>query len=56
MPIGLGYLDYKKKVAGVGKILVPSGDMQKDMQEIMNFYKDIPGKHPAKFSIDHDYL
>lgn len=55
VPIALGYLDYKNKVAGVGKIIYPSGDMQKDMREIMAFYKDIPPKFPEKFSIDMDY-
>jgi hypothetical protein len=55
VPIGLGYLDYKNKVAGVGKMLYPSGDMEIDMKEIMAFYKDIKGKHPEKFSIDQDY-
>ena len=55
VPIALGYLDYKNKIAGVGKMLYPSGDIQKDMKEIMAFYKDIKGKHPEKFSIDLDY-
>jgi 1-acyl-sn-glycerol-3-phosphate acyltransferase len=55
VPIALGYLDYKNKIAGVGKILCPSGDMQKDMKEIMAFYKDIPPKHLKLFSIDLDY-
>ena len=55
VPIGLGYLDYAKKEAGVGKMLYPSGDMDKDLKEIMAFYKDIKGKHPEKFSIDLDY-
>ncbi|HWB62664.1 MAG TPA: 1-acyl-sn-glycerol-3-phosphate acyltransferase [Chitinophagales bacterium] len=55
VPVALGYLDFKNKVAGVGKIVYPSGDMQKDMHEIMEFYKDIPPKHPEKFSIDQDF-
>ena len=55
VPIALGYLDYKNKVAGVGKIIYPSGDMNKDLREIMQFYKDIPPKHPEKFSIDMEY-
>ena len=55
VPIALGYLDYKNKVAGIGKIIYPTGDMQKDMKEIMIFYKDIPAKYPGKFSIDQDY-
>ena len=55
VPIGLGYLDYKNKKAGVGKLAYPSGDMHKDMKEIMDFYKNIPAKHPELFSIDTDY-
>jgi 1-acyl-sn-glycerol-3-phosphate acyltransferase len=55
VPIGLGYLDYKNKKAGVGKLVYPSGDMHKDMKEIMDFYKNIPAKHPELFSIDTDY-
>lgn len=56
VPIALGYLDYKNKVAGVGKIIMPSGDMDKDMREIMAFYKPIPPKHPELFSVDMDYV
>ena len=55
VPIGLGYLDYKNKVAGVARLMYPSGDMEKDMKEIMAFYKNIQGKHPEKFSVDLDY-
>ncbi|MFT4970780.1 MAG: 1-acyl-sn-glycerol-3-phosphate acyltransferase [Chitinophagales bacterium] len=56
VPIALGYLDYKNKVAGVGKIIHPSGDMAADMKIIMEFYKDITPEHPEKFSIDKRYL
>lgn len=55
VPIALGYLDYKNKIAGVGKMIFPSGDMAKDMKEIMDFYKNIAGKFPEKFSVDLDY-
>lgn len=55
VPVALGYLDYKKKEAGVGKVVYPSGDMEKDMQEIMAFYKKITPHTPEKFSIDLDY-
>jgi len=56
VPIALGYLDYKNKVAGVGKMIYPSGDMTKDMREITAFYKDIPPKHPERYSVDVEYL
>lgn len=55
VPIALGYLDYKNKIAGVGKIVYPTGDIQKDMQEITDFYRPIAPKHPELFSIDLDY-
>lgn len=55
VPVALGYLDYKKKEAGVGKMVYPSGDMKKDMQEIMAFYKNIAAHTPEYFSIDLDY-
>ncbi len=56
VPVCLGYLDYKKKEAGVGKVVWPSGDMEADLREITAFYKDITPKHPAKFSVDKRYL
>lgn len=55
VPIALGYLDYKNKIAGVGKIVYPTGDIHKDMQEITDFYRPISPKHPELFSIDLDY-
>lgn len=55
VPIALGYLDYQKKEAGVGKMVYPRGDMKKDMQEIMTFYKNIVPHPPEYFSVDLDY-
>lgn len=37
VPIALGYMDFKKKEAGIGKVIYPSGDIHKDMREIMDF-------------------
>jgi len=48
-PIVLGYLDYKKKVGGVGPTIHPTGDIEKDMLEIKNFYKTISGKYPTEY-------
>lgn len=56
VPIALGYLDYKKKEAGVGKVIYPSGDYIKDMKEIMDFYKNITAKYPEKYSPDLEVL
>lgn len=56
VPVCLGYLDYKNKIAGVGKTVHPSNDIEKDMREIMAFYKDIPAKHQELFSVDERYI
>lgn len=56
VPILLGYLDYAKKEAGVGKVLHPSGDFDADMREITAFYQHITPKHPHLFSVDTRFL
>lgn len=55
VPILLGYLDYKNKVAGIGKIIYPT-DLETDMRTMMEFYKDITPCHPEKFSLDQRYI
>lgn len=55
VPICLGYLDYDRKVAGIGLEVIPTGNMEEDMRKIMAFYVDIPTKHPEKFSVDRRY-
>ena len=46
VPIILGYLDYSKKHAGVGPVFYPTGDIDKDVEEIKAFYRPIKGKYP----------
>jgi len=56
VPIALSYLDFKNKTSGVGKLIWPSGDMEKDMREIMAYYKNAHPKYPEKFSVDLRYV
>lgn len=56
VPILLGYLDYGKKEAGIGKVIHPSGDFEADMWEINAFYATIEPKFPDKFSLDLRFL
>lgn len=58
VPITCGYLHYgKQKIAGVGHVVVyPTGDMEKDLQPIMEFYNTIEPKYPKLYSIDQRYL
>ena len=55
VPIALAYMDYEKKKTGVGKIVYPTGDYEKDMAEIMAFYVEIQPKFPECFSVDQRY-
>lgn len=54
VPIALGYLDYAKKTAGVGKVIFLT-EMYEDLRQIMAFYQNIAPKFPDKFSIDLEY-
>lgn len=55
VPILLGYLDYEKREAGIGKVLHPGDDFEADMREIAAFYKTIAPRDPAKFSVDQRF-
>ncbi len=55
VPIALAYMDYAQKKTGVGKIVYPTGDYEKDMAEIMDFYAQIHAKFPENFSVDTRY-
>lgn len=48
VPIALTYLDYQRKMGGVGTYLMPSGDIQADMSKIREFYADVTGKFPQQ--------
>lgn len=50
VPITLGYLDYKKKVAGVKGIITPTGTFEIDMAQIEAVYKSIQGKYPERYN------
>ena len=50
IPIALAYLDYAKKEAGIGEMFQPSGEIQKDLQKIEDFYKGISPKYSEKYN------
>ena len=55
VPIALAFMDYQQKVTGVGKVVYPTGNIEADMKEIMDFYAPIQAKFPEKFSVDTRY-
>ena len=48
VPIGLAYLDYGQKRAGIERWIMPSGDRAADLAAIAAFYADKCGLHPEK--------
>lgn len=49
VPIVLTYIDFTKREIGYGKIFHPTDDIEADMLEIKNFYKDFKGKIPENY-------
>ena len=45
VPIGRGFLDFGRKVGGFGPTFYPTGDVDKDIAAIQEFYQDIKGKY-----------
>ena len=46
VPIVCGFMDYKRRRAGVGPIIIPTGDYEADMAPAFAFYAEILGKRP----------
>lgn len=51
VPIILGYLNYAKKESGLGIVIEPSGDYQKDLAIIQDYYRDKTARYPEKFNL-----
>jgi 1-acyl-sn-glycerol-3-phosphate acyltransferase len=52
VPIVLAYMDYERKVSGLGPVFHPSGDVEADMAEIKHFYAGIKGRNAEQFAAD----
>jgi 1-acyl-sn-glycerol-3-phosphate acyltransferase len=46
VPILCTFLDYSRKVGGIGPAIMPSGDVRADMDAIRAFYEGIQGRYP----------
>ena len=46
VPIVCGFLDFGRKVGGVGPAIVPTGDIAADMARLRAFYEGIEGRKP----------
>jgi 1-acyl-sn-glycerol-3-phosphate acyltransferase len=45
VPIALAYIDYARKLVGIGGSVTPTGSLEADMPKIKSFYADFLGKH-----------
>ena len=52
VPIVLAFLDYERRVGGLGPIFQPTGDIERDMAEIKRFYAPIKGRRSDRFNVD----
>ncbi len=50
VPIVLGFLDYRRKVGGVGPAILPTGDIEADMEKIRAFYENVTGKYSEQYN------
>ena len=51
IPILLYGLDYKRKLIKCSRTFIPTGNVEKDMEEIKQYFTEFEGKHPERFII-----
>lgn len=49
VPIVMAYMDYHKKISGLGPVFEPTGDIEADMASIKAFYAPFKGKNASQF-------
>ncbi len=49
VPIVMAYMDYKRKLSGLGPVFRPTGDIEADMVAIKAFYAPFTGKNTDQF-------
>ena len=52
VPIVLAYMDYERKVSGLGPIFQPTGDVEADLAAIKAFYAPIKGRNADQFAAE----
>jgi 1-acyl-sn-glycerol-3-phosphate acyltransferase len=49
VPILMAYMDYERKISGIGPMFSPTGDIEADMLTIKAFYAPFKGKNASQF-------
>jgi 1-acyl-sn-glycerol-3-phosphate acyltransferase len=53
VPLVCGFMDYKKKIAGLGMTFWPTGDYVADMKKLAAYYSQFTPKHPQQGTVDY---
>ena len=48
----MAYMDYTRKISGLGPVFHPTGDLDLDMLSIKAFYAPFKGKNTLQFQAD----
>ena len=49
VPIVLSYLDYSRRVVGIGPLFEPTGEVESDLEQIRRFYDPRWARRPERF-------
>ena len=52
VPIVMAYMDYPRKLSGLGPVFRPTGDLQADMGAIKSYYAQFKGKNWHQFTTE----
>ena len=52
IPILIGYMDYTKKIGGIGPHIYPTGDYEKDLKEVEGYLRGFKGKNIGWFNLE----
>lgn len=50
VPIVLAFIDYQRKACGIGPVMIPTGNIEADMEKISAYYAGVTAKYPEKMS------
>jgi len=53
VPMVIGMMDYGRRTGGLGPAIMPTGDYQADMAQVIEAYRDVTPHHPARAT--HDF-
>ena len=52
VPIVMAYMDYPRKLSGLGPVFRPTGDLHADMEAIKSYYAQFKGKNWHQFTTE----